>query len=138
MVLYWINSVYGKRVGIIQIYNMRDFINENSISFEPGSRNSSITTLIGFSQFKGLTKEELKVFQSKKINPKITPFASDAVALIRSKTATDTLVDLQDIIDFIKGKPVNGIKGLVFDNAMTMHVTCRSYGDLENQGHFYI
>lgn len=66
---------------------------------------------------RNLTKEELKVFQSKKINPKITPFASDAVALIRSKTATDTLVALQDIIDFIKGKPVNGIKGLVFDNA---------------------
>ena len=39
---------------------MRDFINENSISFEQGSRNSSITTLIGYAQFKGLTKEQLE------------------------------------------------------------------------------
>ena len=46
---------------------MRDFINENSISFEQGSRNSSITTLIGYAQFKGLTKEELKLELSKEI-----------------------------------------------------------------------
>ena len=46
---------------------MRNFINENYISFEQGSRNSSITTLIGFSQYKGLTKEELKLELSKEI-----------------------------------------------------------------------
>ena len=39
---------------------MRDFINENSISFEPGSRNTSIVTLIGYSQFKGFDKHALK------------------------------------------------------------------------------
>jgi phosphate transport system substrate-binding protein len=64
-----------------------------------------------------LTKQELKVFQSKKINPKITPFATDAVALIKSKTANDTLVVLQDVIAFIKGETSTNIKGLVFDNA---------------------
>jgi phosphate transport system substrate-binding protein len=64
-----------------------------------------------------LTKQELKVFQSKKINPKITPFATDAVALIKSKTANDTLVPLQDVIAFIKGNTSTNIKGLVFDNA---------------------
>ncbi|WP_396194819.1 PstS family phosphate ABC transporter substrate-binding protein [Flavobacterium sp.] len=64
-----------------------------------------------------LTTQELKVFQSKKINPKITPFATDAVALIKSKTANDTLVALQDVIAFIKGNTSTNIKGLVFDNA---------------------
>ncbi|MDI9256614.1 PstS family phosphate ABC transporter substrate-binding protein [Flavobacterium sedimenticola] len=64
-----------------------------------------------------LTEDELKAFQSKKINPRITPFATDAVAFIRNKKANDTLIVLQDVIDFIKGKSVPGIKGLVFDNA---------------------
>jgi len=64
-----------------------------------------------------LSDNELKVFQSKKIVPRITPFATDAVALIRNKTSNDTLVALQDVIDFINGKTVPAIKGLVFDNA---------------------
>ncbi|WP_409679155.1 PstS family phosphate ABC transporter substrate-binding protein [Flavobacterium sp.] len=77
---------------------------------------------------RSLTKQELKVFQSKKINPKITPFATDAVALIRSKSSNDSLVALQDVIDFIKGKPVSTIKGLVFDNANSS--TVRYLSDL--------
>lgn len=75
-----------------------------------------------------LTEEELKVFQSKKINPKITPFATDAVALIRSKSSNDTLVALQDVISFIKGIPSGNIKGLVFDNANSS--TVRYMSDL--------
>ena len=39
---------------------MKNFIKENNISFEPGSRNSSIVTLIGYSQFRELSIEELK------------------------------------------------------------------------------
>lgn len=38
---------------------MRNFITENKLSFKPGSRNSTITTLIGYSQFKELTCQEL-------------------------------------------------------------------------------
>lgn len=64
-----------------------------------------------------LSAKELKVFQAKKINPKVTPFATDAVAFIKNKTSNDTLVVLQDVIDFIHGKQVANIKGLVFDNA---------------------
>lgn len=68
-----------------------------------------------------LTRElnplEAKAFEAKKIIPKIIPIANDAIAFIRNKTSKDTLVDLQDIIDFINGKPVPSIKGLVFDNA---------------------
>ncbi len=63
-----------------------------------------------------LTAQELKVFEGKRINPRITPFATDAVAFIKNKTSNDTLVVLQDVIDFIQVKPVPNIKGLVFDN----------------------
>ena len=63
-----------------------------------------------------LTAQELKVFEAKKISPRVTPFAKDAVAFIKNKTANDTLVVLQDVIDFVKGKSVPTIKGLVFDN----------------------
>lgn len=64
-----------------------------------------------------LLPEELKAFQSKKINPKITPFATDAVAFIRSKSVNDSLIALQDVYDFLNGKSGSAIKGLVFDNA---------------------
>ena len=64
-----------------------------------------------------LSARELKAFQSKKINPKTRSFATDAVAFIKSKTTNDTLIALQDVIDFVHGKAVPNIKGLVFDNA---------------------
>ena len=64
-----------------------------------------------------LSAKELKAFKSKKITPRITPFATDAVAFIRNKTTNDTLIALQDIIDFVHGKAVPNIKALVFDNA---------------------
>jgi len=64
-----------------------------------------------------LSAKELKAFQSKKITPRITPFATDAVAFIRNKTTNDTLIALQDVIDFVHGKAVPNIKALVFDNA---------------------
>lgn len=63
-----------------------------------------------------LLPEELKAFQAKKINPKITPFATDAVVFIQNKSVNDTLIALQDVYDFLQGKSVSDIKGLVFDN----------------------
>ncbi len=64
-----------------------------------------------------LSTQELKAFESKKIYPKTTPFATDAIALIKNKTSNDTLIAQQDVIDFLNGKNVPSIKGLVFDNA---------------------
>jgi phosphate transport system substrate-binding protein len=64
-----------------------------------------------------LSAKELNAFKSKKITPRITPFATDAVTFIRSQTTNDTLIALQDVIDFVHGKAVPNIKGLVFDNA---------------------
>lgn len=63
-----------------------------------------------------LTTDELKVFESKKITPKVTKFAIDAIAFISSKKSKDTLVALQDVISYMQGKSQTNIKGLVFDN----------------------
>lgn len=63
-----------------------------------------------------LSNDELKAFVAKKINPKMTHFATDAVVFIRNKKSIDTLIALDDVINFMKGNSVNGIKGLVFDN----------------------
>ena len=63
-----------------------------------------------------LNTEEEKVFESKKITPRTTVFAIDAIAFISNKRNKDTLVALQDVVDFMKGKSNATIKGLVFDN----------------------
>lgn len=62
-----------------------------------------------------LNAEENKIFQQKKIVPRATVFATDAIAFIKNKTTNDTILALSDVIDFMKGKK-NAIKGLVFDN----------------------
>lgn len=64
---------------------------------------------------RNLKKEEQDFFKSKKISPRATIFAKDALVLIANKRRKDTLINLDDIIMFIKGKPTR-IKGLVFDN----------------------
>jgi phosphate transport system substrate-binding protein len=63
-----------------------------------------------------LTAEEMSVFERKKIIPKMTKFATDGIALIRNKKSNDTLVALNDVLDFLRGKSVAGIRGLAFDN----------------------
>jgi phosphate transport system substrate-binding protein len=62
-----------------------------------------------------LDADETKILEQQKIFPKTAKVATDAIVLIKSKATNDTLIALNDIIDFIKGKQ-NGIKGLVFDN----------------------
>ncbi|HLF52968.1 substrate-binding domain-containing protein [Flavobacterium sp.] len=63
-----------------------------------------------------LTTEEAKIFEAKKITPKVTKFAIDAIAFISNSKNKDTLIALQDVIHFMQGKSNNNIKGLVFDN----------------------
>jgi phosphate transport system substrate-binding protein len=63
-----------------------------------------------------LTAEEAKIFQGRKITPKVTKFAIDAVAFIANKSNKDTLIALEDIVSFMQGKSQTNIKGLVFDN----------------------
>ncbi|HEY6142256.1 MAG TPA: substrate-binding domain-containing protein [Flavobacterium sp.] len=72
---------------------------------------------------RNLTAKETDLFAQKKITPKITKFATDAIALISNKSNNDTLVDLKNIIEFMQGKSNSNIKGLVFDNpnSSTVH-----------------
>ncbi len=63
-----------------------------------------------------LNDDEMKVFASRKIIPKTTPIAIDAIALITNKNSKDSLVALNDVLSFMKGKTDGKIKGLVFDN----------------------
>lgn len=65
---------------------------------------------------RNLTLNENKIFQQKKITPKITKFATDAIAFISNKSNNDTLIALKSVIDFMQGKQNPRIKGLVFDN----------------------
>ncbi|WP_281322772.1 PstS family phosphate ABC transporter substrate-binding protein [Flavobacterium aestivum] len=63
-----------------------------------------------------LTKKELNIFEQRKIFPKITKFATDAIAFVSNKNSKDTLIALKDVIGFMKGERNSSIKGLVFDN----------------------
>ncbi len=65
---------------------------------------------------RNLTVSENKIFEQKKITPKITKFATDAIAFISNKSTNDTLIELKSIIEFMQGKTNPNFKGLVFDN----------------------
>lgn len=65
---------------------------------------------------RALTDSEKKVFEQRKIFPRITKIATDAIALIANKNNKDSLVALNDVVSFMQGKSSNKIKGLVFDN----------------------
>lgn len=70
-----------------------------------------------------LTESEEAHFLNKKIKPRITPFAKDALALITSKSATDTIINLEEVYKVMQGKTSAVIKQLVFDNASSSTVT---------------
>ncbi|SCY91828.1 PstS family phosphate ABC transporter substrate-binding protein [Flavobacterium caeni] len=91
------------------------------ITLEPKSEAEVIQILANDSArvavlARNLTKDELNVFKSKKISPRITKFATDGIALIANKNLQDTIVSLEQVLDVLRQKPVSGIKGLVFDN----------------------
>lgn len=62
-----------------------------------------------------LNKNEQAFFKNKKIKPRVTSFAIDAITFVKNKKSNDTLIELKQVIDFLKGSK-NEIKGLVFDN----------------------
>ncbi len=76
-----------------------------------------------------LNKQEQAIFKQKKIVPRSTPFAIDAIAFIKNKKSNDTLIAIKDVVDFIKGNK-NNIKGLVFDNpnSSTVRYLCEIAG----------
>jgi phosphate transport system substrate-binding protein len=72
---------------------------------------------------RNLSKKELNIFEQRKIVPKITKFATDAIAFVSNKSSKDTLIVLSDVVGFMKGDRNSKIKGLVFDNpnSSTVH-----------------
>lgn len=76
-----------------------------------------------------LTDNESSVFKAKKITPKTTVFAKDAIVLIVNKEEKDSLIDFQEIIHFVKeGRVSTRFKGLVFDNpnSSTVRFICEN------------
>ncbi len=62
-----------------------------------------------------LSPNETKFFEQKNIVARVTPFAKDAIVFILHKSITDTIVDIDDVINLMKGKP-SPLKKLVFDD----------------------
>lgn len=63
-----------------------------------------------------LTTEEEVHFKQKNILPKITHFATDAIALIVNKRTNDSIIDLEEVLNVLQGKASDKIDKLVFDN----------------------
>ena len=63
-----------------------------------------------------LSDDEKRVFEQKKIIPRTTKIAIDAIAFIANKNTKDTLIALKDVVLFMQGQSNEKIKGLVFDN----------------------
>lgn len=69
-----------------------------------------------------LSKEEENYFLNKKVNPRVSHFASDAVVFVRNKASNDTLLDLDDVYNLLNGKQ-SKLKSLVFENPNSSVVT---------------
>lgn len=65
---------------------------------------------------RNLTEKEKINFSQKKIVPKITIFAQDAIAFISNKASNDTLIALEEVIGFLRGEKHSKFRGIVFDN----------------------
>jgi phosphate transport system substrate-binding protein len=94
---------------------------EAKINLEPKSEKEVMKAFLDGSSgiailSRTLNAEELKVFELKQIAAKTTKIGIDAIAFIANKKSKDTLIALEDVIGFMKGKEVVNIKGLVFDN----------------------
>ena len=63
-----------------------------------------------------LTTEEEAHFRNRKMTPRITEFAIDAIALITNKKAADTVINLEDVYAVMQGKASARVPKLVFDN----------------------
>jgi phosphate transport system substrate-binding protein len=57
-----------------------------------------------------LSSNEAKYFEQLKIKPKVTPIGKDAIVLISNKGNNDTLIALDDVVGFMRGKEIKGLK----------------------------
>ncbi len=63
-----------------------------------------------------LSQEEEQTFTNKQITPRITRFASEGIAFISNNKDNDSLIELQQVINHLQGKPSNITKNIVIDN----------------------
>jgi len=63
-----------------------------------------------------LRSDEERVFENRKLVPRVTRFAVDAVALVTHKSVIDSTVTVESIINILQGKDKSG-RQLIFDNA---------------------
>lgn len=63
-----------------------------------------------------LKPEEARFYENKKIKIRVNRFAIGAIALITHHASADSTVNVEEILDVLRGSPGN-IKSLVFDNA---------------------
>ena len=64
---------------------------------------------------RNLTENERKIFDKRKIIPKVTPFGRDAVVFLRNANNRDSLLSLREMAKFMRGEE-SAIKGIVLDN----------------------
>ncbi|MCG2609892.1 substrate-binding domain-containing protein [Flavobacterium sp. SM15] len=66
---------------------------------------------------RSLDSSEISYFNNtKKVYPRITEFAVDAITFIGNKKAQDSTLTLNEVISIMKGEKTKGNKSLVFDN----------------------
>ena len=124
------DSILEGKVSILVDESLMPIIEDQALVFEnqynakltllPKSEKESMLDFVKDSSkilvlSRKLTKKEEQIFKQKKIVPRVTGFAIDAIALIRNKKSKDTLIDLKEVISYLKGEQ-SSIKGLVFDN----------------------
>ncbi|RZJ74580.1 MAG: phosphate ABC transporter substrate-binding protein [Flavobacterium sp.] len=63
-----------------------------------------------------LSESEERIFKNKQITADVTEFATDAVVFITNKKATDSIINLDEIVKVLKGDASGKVKSLVFDN----------------------
>lgn len=97
------------------VYNRANIIQKNSTENEIVramlSDSSSVAILPRL-----LTPEEEEFFKRRKIAPRITHFATDAIALITNNKATDTIMELEEVLKILRGEGSPKVKSIVFDN----------------------
>lgn len=95
--------------------------------------NQAIAALLSGKQKIAILSRKLSVaeetqIKNKNITPKVTHFATDGVVFIKGISSATTSIDLADVVNFLNGKNIASIKGLVFESANSS--TVRSLTEL--------
>ncbi len=90
------------------------------INIVPLSENELVKRLVSDSSgvaimSRNLTEKERQIFDKRKIIPKVTPFGRDAVVFLRNAKNLDSVLQMKDMIQFMRGE-ASPIRGIVLDN----------------------